>query len=71
VEVWGSSPHGPTIYFNYLRISGSRFADRFNTEFNMNQLTCGPAIPFVGSVPTTTGGSPSSALRFASMRIWL
>src|SRR5208337_613950 len=19
VEVWGSSPHGPTIYFNYLR----------------------------------------------------
>jgi len=35
VEVWGSSPHEPTIPFNHLRAEGSDLTRQLNIEFNM------------------------------------
>jgi N-6 DNA methylase len=38
VEVWGLSPHEPTIHFNHLRIAGSNLSSQFNTEFNIESV---------------------------------
>jgi hypothetical protein len=38
VEVWGSSPHEPTIPFNHLRKASCSLANQFNTEFNIESV---------------------------------
>ena len=83
VEVWGSSPHGPTIAFNNLPKARPREFSNCNVDCNVTRLYLHVNSPlsgrFVGWVRAEEGAGislagvsrDSRACRLASMRMWL